>query len=213
MRFTKYAQSCAVIEGTSGGRVLIDPGNFAMDAVEFDDFGTVDAVVFTHRHADHLDDRAVAAAVGRGLPIYGNSDVQQMVGEMIGEMIDEAVIPVTAGQRFTAAGFDIVPYDMPHVVMVDGSAGPPNTGFVFDGRLLHPGDSMQVDGMRVDVLAVPIAGPSISFRDAYLAVGTTAARTAIPIHYDGFVADPRFFSKWCDIADIVILDPGDTAEL
>ena len=205
MQFTKYAQSCAIVESSNGGRVLIDPGSFAMDAVEFDDFGTVDALLFTHRHADHLDDRAVAAAGDRGLPIYGNADVAQA--------IDAEVTTVTAGQPFKAAGFEIVPHDMPHVVMVDGSPGPPNTGFVFDGRLLHPGDSLQVAGMRVDALAVPIAGPSVSFRDAYRAVEATAAASAIPIHYDGFVADPRFFAKWCDITAVVVLDRGETVEL
>ena len=204
MRFTKYAQSCAILEGTNG-RVLIDPGNFAMDAVAFDDFGTVDAVLFTHRHPDHLDDRAVAAAMDRGLPIYGNADVRDVIGD--------AVTVVTGGQKFEAAGFDIVPYDMPHVVMVNGTAGPSNTGFVFDGRLLHPGDSMQVDGMRVDVLAVPIAGPSNSLHAAYVAVETIAAASAIPIHYDGFVADPGRFAEWCDIASVVVLDHGETAEL
>jgi L-ascorbate metabolism protein UlaG (beta-lactamase superfamily) len=205
MRFTKYAQSCAIIEGDGGGRVLIDPGNVAMDGVTFDDLGTVDAVLFTHRHADHLDDRAVTAAIDRGLAIYGNADIADVVGD--------AVTLVTAGQQFQAAGFDIVPHDMPHVVMIDGSAGPPNTGFMFDGRLLHPGDSMQVDGMRVDVLAVPIAGPSISLHDAHVAVETAAAATAIPIHYDVFIADPHRFANWCDIADVVVLDHGETAEL
>lgn len=205
MRFTKYAQSCAIIEGGSGGRLLIDPGNFAMDAVGFDDFGTVDAVVFTHRHADHLDDRAVAATVERDLPVYGNADVRDVIGD--------AVTVVTAGQPFTAAGFDIVPHDMPHVVMIDGSAGPPNTGFVFDGRLLHPGDSLQVDGMRIDALAVPIAGPSISLHHAYVAVETAAPATAIPIHYDGFTADPRRFANSCDITKVVVLDHGESVEL
>ena len=205
MRFTKYGQSCAIVEGAAGGRALIDPGNVALDATAFDDFGTVDAVLFTHRHADHLDPRAVDAARERGLPIYGNADVAEVIGE--------GVTTIAGGQRFEAAGFDVVAHDMPHVVMVNGAPGPPNTGFVFDGRLLHPGDSLQVDGMRIDLLAVPIAGPSISFHDAYTAVQTTGAKRVLPMHHDTFIADPRFFARWCDLAEVVVLDRGETADL
>lgn len=207
MRFTKYPQSCAVIEG-SDGRVLVDPGNFAMDAGGFDVFGSIDAVLFTHRHPDHLDDRALDAIADRDIAVYGNADVADRIGDRVGK-----VAVVTAGQPFTAAGFTIEPHDMPHVVMVDGSAGPPNTGFVFDGRLLHPGDSLHVDRLRIDAFALPIAGPSVSFRDAYVAAEATGTRTAIPIHYDGFIADPKMFAHYCTITDVVILAPGETADI
>lgn len=205
MRVTKYPQSCVVIEGADG-RVLIDPGDVTMDAYGLDDFGTVDAVLFTHRHADHFDPRAVDAIVERGVPIYANADVCGLIDHA-------APTAVSGGQAFQAAGFDIVAHDMPHVTMVNGAAGPPNTGFVFDGRLLHPGDSMQVDGLRVDALAVPIVGPSVSFRDAYVAVETTGCTVAIPIHYDKFLANPRQFAHFCDIAAVVVLDNGASTEV
>lgn len=205
MRITKFPQSCMVLEASDGGRVLIDPGDVAMDAHTFDDFGPIDAVLFTHRHADHFDPRAVDAILERGLPVYANADVC--------ELIADHPTTVTDGQAFKAAGFEIVPHDMPHVTMVNGSAGPPNTGFVFDGRLLHPGDSMQVDGIRVDALAVPITGPSVSFRDAYVAVETAGSSTAIPIHYDKFLADPQLFAHFCDITSVVVLGHGESADV
>ena len=205
MRLTKYPQSCVVVENDDGGRLLIDPGNVAMDAHGFDDFGTVDAVLFTHVHADHFDPRAVAAILDRELPIHANADVCAQ--------IDGPATTVDAGRTFPAAGFDVVAHDMPHVQMVDGSAGPPNTGYVLDGRLLHPGDSLDVDGVAVDAVAVPIAGPSISFRGSYVVVERTGASTAVPIHYDTFLADPRLFRKYCDIASVVVLGDGESADL
>lgn len=204
MRITKYPQSCMVIEG-SDGRVLIDPGDVAMDAYRFDDFGLIDAVLFTHRHLDHFDPRAIDAIAERELPVYANADVCGL--------IDGPATAVTDGQAFKAAGFEVVPRDMPHVIMVDGSAGPPNTGFVFDGRLLHPGDSMQVNGIRVDALAVPITGPSVSFRDAYVAVESTGSSTAIPIHYDKFLANPQLFKHFCDLASVIVLGHGESVDL
>jgi L-ascorbate metabolism protein UlaG (beta-lactamase superfamily) len=205
MRLTKYPQSCVLIEHDDGGRLLIDPGNVAMDAHTFDDFGAVDAVLFTHVHPDHFDPRAVAAILDRGLPIHANADV---CGR-----IEGPATTVGAGHRFTAAGVDVVAHDMPHVVMVDGSAGPPNTGFVLDGRLLHPGDSLRVDGLAVDAIAVPIVGPSVSFRDSYVAVEQTGASTAVPIHYDTFLADPQQFRRFCDIASVVVLGDGESADV
>jgi L-ascorbate metabolism protein UlaG (beta-lactamase superfamily) len=205
MRLTKYPQSCVVIEGADG-RVLIDPGDVAMDAYRFDDFGTIDAVLFTHRHVDHFDPRAVDAIADRDVPVYANADVCGLID-------DAETTTVVDGKAFRAAGFDILPVDLPHVTMVNGSAGPPNTGFVFDDRLLHPGDSMHVDGIRVDALAVPIAGPSVSFRDAYVAVESTGSAVVIPIHYDKFLANPRQFAHFCDIASVIVLDHGESANL
>lgn len=202
MRVTKYPQSCLVVEHADGGRLLIDPGNVAMDAVSFDAFGAIDAVLFSHRHADHFDARAVAAILERGLPIYANADV---CGQ-----IDGTATTITGGQSFTAAGIGIVAHDMPHVEMVDGSAGPPNTGFVLDGRLLHPGDAVDVGGLRVATVAVPIAGPSVSFRRSYAMIEAAQAGVAVPIHYDVFLADPHQFARFCDIADVVVLDSGET---
>jgi L-ascorbate metabolism protein UlaG (beta-lactamase superfamily) len=205
VRLTKYPQSCILIEHDDGGRLLIDPGNVAMDAMAFDAFGAVDAVLFTHRHADHCDERAVAAIAERGVPVHANADV---CGQ-----IDTPATEVTGGQTFAAAGFEIKALDLPHVQMVDGSDGPPNTGFVLDGRLLHPGDAVQAGGAQVDVLAVPIAGPSVSFRASYVMVEQTAARTVIPIHYDVFLADPELFARFCDIANVVVLDHGESTTL
>ena len=202
MRVTKYPQSCLVVEHPDGGRLLIDPGNVAMDAVAFDDFGAIDAVLFSHRHADHFDPRAVETILERELPIYANADV---CGQ-----IDGPATPISDGQSFTAAGIGIVAHDMPHVEMVDGSAGPPNTGYVLDGRLLHPGDAVDVGALQVATVAVPIAGPSISFRRSYMMIEATRATVAVPIHYDVFLADPHQFSRFCDIADVVVLDSGET---
>lgn len=205
MRITKYPQSCIVLDN-GDGRILVDAGNLALDAFSLDDFGTLDAVLYTHRHADHFDQRHIEEIAERGITIHGNADVLELVGA------DDAV-EVRDGQAFEAAGFEVVPHDLPHVELVDGSPGPPNTGYVFDGTLFHPGDGMAVDGVDVDVLAVPIVGPSISFRDAYRFLQQVGATRAVPIHYDMFLADPELFQRFCDIAEVIVLEHGESAEL
>lgn len=205
MKVTKYPQSCLVVEKDDGGRLLIDPGGPAVEAHSLADFGPLDAVLYTHRHADHLDERLLEPLREAGLRLIGNADVAGLIGE--------GAETVTDGQHLKVAGFDVVARDLPHVVMVDGAPGPPNTGFLLDGRFFHPGDGIRLDGLRVDTLAVPIAGPSISFRDAYLFVEQVGAARAVPIHYDVFIADPALFATRCDIADVVVLQPGESAQL
>jgi L-ascorbate metabolism protein UlaG (beta-lactamase superfamily) len=206
MKVTKYPQSCLVIEKADGGRLLVDPGNFAIDAHPIEDFGPVDAVLYTHRHPDHCDERGLEALLDRGVVAYGNADVRDLLGS-------QRVTEVRDGEPLAIAGFDVLPRDLPHVEMIDGSPGPPNTGFVVDGALFHPGDGIALDGLRVDALALPIAGPSISFRDAYRFVEQCGAKRAVPVHYDMFIADPHLFASRCDIADVVVLGPGESTEL
>lgn len=204
MKVTKYGQSCMLLEKGSA-RLLIDPGTIAMDSHSLDDFGDVQAVLYTHRHADHLDERQVEALLNRGATLYGNADVCSVIGDAANEVCD--------GADFEIADFRVLPRDLPHFPMVDGSAGPPNTGFIVDGRLFHPGDGISIDGVKVDVLAVPIAGPSTSFRDAYVFTQQVGAETVVPIHYEFFVADPGMFATYCDVAKVVVLERGESAEV
>lgn len=203
MRLTKYLQSCVILE-KDGSRVAVDPGSQTMERHSIAELGRLDAVLYTHRHSDHFDERSVDALLGAGVELYGNADVCTLVPGMT---------VLRDGEVLDVAGFRVEPRDLPHVPMVNGDAGPPNTGFLFDGQLFHPGDGMEVDALRARLLALPIAGPSISFRDAYAFAERTGAAVVVPIHHDVFIADPRLFARYCDIAEVVVLAPGESAEL
>lgn len=206
MRVTKYPQSCLLVEDLGGGRLLIDPGTPVTRDRSLDDLGQIDAVLYTHRHADHFDPAWTEPLLERGVPIFANADTCSLI-EVGG------ATTVEGGETFVAAGLEVIAHDIPHVPMVDGSDGPPNLGFDVGGRLLHSGDGVAVTGLAAEILAAPIAGPSISNRDAYVMIAETGARTTIPVHYDVFLADPRLFAGFCDHTEVVVLADGESTEL
>jgi L-ascorbate metabolism protein UlaG (beta-lactamase superfamily) len=200
---TKYLQSCLVLD-KDGSRIAVDPGFQTLERHSIAELGRLDAVLYTHRHHDHFDERSVDALRAAGVELYGNADVCTLVPGMT-ELRD--------GEAREVAGFRVEPRDLPHVPMVNGEAGPPNTGLLFDEQLFHPGDGMDIDALTARLLALPIAGPSISFRDAYAFARRTGAAVVVPMHYDFFVADPHQFARYCDVADVVVLAPGESAQL
>lgn len=206
MRVTKYPQSCLVIEATNGARLLIDAGFHVVAGRALDDLGTINAALYTHQHPDHFEPTWVSELLDRGVPVYANADTAAKVE-------DGGVTEVAGGQTFAAAEVEVTAFDLPHMELVDGRPGPPNLGFLFDGTLLHPGDAKDLSGLRAEALATPIAGPSLSSRDAFSMVEDTGARIAIPMHYDHFLADPHLFAKQCPIAQVVVLEEGASTEI
>jgi L-ascorbate metabolism protein UlaG (beta-lactamase superfamily) len=205
VKVTKYPQSCLVVEADNGARLLLDPGLHVVGRRQLDELGSIDAVLYTHEHPDHFDERWVGPLLDRGVPLHTNAEVCAMIGD--------GATTVAGGTTFEAAGVPVAAYDLPHMPLVDGRPGPPNLGYLVDGRLLHPGDATDLGGLTAEVLATPIAGPSCSVRDAYVMVERAGARVALPIHYDNFLEDPALFAVNCDLAEVMVLDEGETIEL
>lgn len=205
MRVTKYPQSCLVVE-VAGTRLAVDPGTLVTARHDVAELGRLDAVLYTHRHHDHLDVEVVDRLLAQDVTLYGNADVVELLGAARCTLVED-------GRPFTVGGVGVVPRDLPHVVMVDGAPGPPNTGFVVADTLFHPGDGIELAGLAVPAAAIPIAGPSISFRDAYRFVRQLGADHVIPIHYDVFLADPDHFARVCDLAEVHVLTDAGTIEL
>jgi L-ascorbate metabolism protein UlaG (beta-lactamase superfamily) len=204
MRITKYPQSCVLVE-TADARLLVDPGSFAANVHPPETFGMLDAVLYTHRHHDHLDSRLLEPLAEQGVRLVANADTATLLG-------DHEVTVLADGDTTTIAGVRIRAHELTHCPMIDGSPGPPNLGYVIDDRLLHPGDGIEVPG-PVDGVAVPVSGPSISFGDAYRMVREAGASQAVPIHYDGYVVDPERFAQVCDLAEVHVLGDGESVEL
>lgn len=187
MKITKYPQSCLLLE-KDGSRILIDPGNFVASKYVAEDFLPLDGVLVTHEHPDHADIGLLGALADAGLTIVTNESTASVLGDMSTQVVQD-------GEEMEMGGFNVKVHELPHCLMVDGSKGPQNTGFIFDGKFFHPGDGVYTTGVKVGAAAVPIAGPDVSPHDAYVFIESVEAKLVIPVHYDYFIADPEFFMQ------------------
>lgn len=181
MRITRFGQSAMLLED-AGARLLIDPGSLCEPAVF--ELSGLDAVLFTHEHADHCDPARVAGllAANPAALVYAPAAVL----ELIGLAEDARGRPVAAGQTFTVGAFSIEPVGELHQVILPEIERSANSGFVVTDaagtRLFHPGDSYETIPERIDVLAVPMLGPWSSLQETVEFVRAVAPTQIFAIH-------------------------------
>ncbi|SCF02352.1 L-ascorbate metabolism protein UlaG, beta-lactamase superfamily [Micromonospora coriariae] len=191
MHLIKYGHACVRLEADD--RVLvIDPGTFS----EAEALDGVDEVLVTHEHPDHLDIAKLVAASQRNsaFRVYLPSAAIESAPELGG-----AAVAVDAGQRFTAAGFTVDVVGGAHAEIYDGLPGCANVGFVVDGTVYHPGDSLFVPPSPVATLLVPAAAPWLKLCEALDFVRAVRPKRAFPIH-DATLNElgQEYFDGWLD---------------
>jgi L-ascorbate metabolism protein UlaG (beta-lactamase superfamily) len=157
MLLTKLGHACVRLE-KDGVRLVIDPGIWAGP----DPLDGAAAVLITHEHADHVDDATVRAAMGTdaGLQLWASEAAAEKFAEFGGR-----VHAVRHGDALQISGFDVHVYGAEHARVDRAIAVVPNTGFLVDGAVFHPGDSFTVPEDPVAVLLVPVSGPWLKFSD------------------------------------------------
>lgn len=206
MNITRYIQSCLLIE-EDGTRILIDPSG--QEKESSDKFGQLNAVLYTHEHADHFDPGLAKQFLDKNIPVYANASTAKQ--------IDGNPNVVEDGIEFSVGSIKIKAIELPHCLMPDGSEGPQNTGYLINNRFLDPGDSTELEGLQVENLALPITGPDISMKDAFLFAKQLDAQNVIPVHYDVIGANPDVYAAFAGRIGFgfkfYILSPGESAEL
>ena len=179
MKITKYGHACLLVE-EAGVRVLIDPGEYS---VLPDSLSDVALILITHEHEDHYQLGTIEQVLKRsqGGQIITNSAVGK---KLLAAGVDHQVIE--GGQSITVHGLTIEGEGELHAVLHDEWPRCANTGYRIGGRLFHPGDSLELPTLPVEILALPVAGPWM-----YVGMGIDYARAvapkvAFPIH-DGML--------------------------
>jgi L-ascorbate metabolism protein UlaG (beta-lactamase superfamily) len=198
VKITKYTHACVRLEHE--GRVLvIDPGVWSEPRA----LVGADAVLVTHEHADHVD---VLRLRGLGAPVYAPA----------GARIDRLdFTPVDKDEEFVAAGFTVTPVGGRHATIYDGQPDCANLGYLVDGVLYHPGDSLHVPAQPVETLLVPAQGSWLKLCEAIDFVRAVRPERVFAIHDAqlndrGLAAANGWFAETLD-TDYGWLAPGEAA--
>ncbi|MGH7619425.1 MAG: MBL fold metallo-hydrolase [Gemmatimonadaceae bacterium] len=121
----------AVVESSSGTRILLDtPPELRLQLIAAG-IDRVDAVVYTHGHADHthgIDDlRTMTVRRAAALPVYGSAETLAALATRFRYIFDDDIKaapgtykpegkahPVESGTRFTIGDVDVMPTRVPH---------------------------------------------------------------------------------------------------
>lgn len=179
MHITKIGHSCLLIE-KEGTRIMVDPGAFS-DASGY--MEGIDAILITHKHKDHFDIEQIRQAAER------NPDVRILTNADVGAELEKeglAYEKASVGEETDVNGISVKSIEAPHEHIYEGIELPENTGYLIDGRLYHPGDSLSVPSEDIEILATPAAAPWGRISDFIDFMKNIRAQKTFPIH-DGFL--------------------------
>jgi L-ascorbate metabolism protein UlaG (beta-lactamase superfamily) len=204
LKLTKYGHCCLLIENGSD-RILVDPGTFSSG---WDGLTALTAVLITHQHPDHLDQARLPGLLAL------NSDVQlfadpgsvealrtgagiSATAVHAGDTLDLATPVEVLGERHA-----VIHAELPEI---------PNRRYLIAGRLLVPGDSLEVPTEAVEILAVPVGAPWMALKEAVEFVRGVDPSTLIPIHEKVLATTTTVYSllqklkpadtEWLDLDD------------
>lgn len=209
MKLTKYGHSCLLVE-QGADRILIDPGTFSHG---WESLTGLTAVLITHQHPDHVDTARLPGLLAL------NSDVQLFADPgSVGALAEVGVTatPVEPGDTLDLAT-PVEVFGEKHAVIHRDLPTIANRGYLIDGRLYVPGDSLQVPAPPVEILALPVAAPWMAVKEAVEFVRAVDPTVVIPIHEKVLAATGTVYgvlknlkpvdTQWLD------LDDGNTVEV
>lgn len=209
MQLTKLGHSCVRLE-KGGATLVIDPGMWS----EPDALSGANAVLVTHEHGDHLNPDEIRAALTAdgSLELWSTEPVVAQFAEFGGR-----VHPVSAGDAFSAAGFDVVVSGGQHAQIVSQIPVIPNVGFAVDDKVFHPGDSFTLPGRPVEALLVPVSAPWLKFSEVAEYIAAAGAKRGFAIH-DAVLSEfgvglVSNLLKLVSAGQVTRVEPGTSVEL
>ncbi|WP_299676239.1 MBL fold metallo-hydrolase [uncultured Dokdonia sp.] len=191
MKITKYSQFTYTVENKQGKKLLIDPGKYNYENnFTTKDFGHIDLMIITHKHADHHDINAEGEIVKNSTPIvYTNTEIGEKdfakergyriakVGDVINELGFK--ITLTFTDHFAKGEF-VINFGM--FIECDGKS----FYHTSDTRFLEQNmyDYELVKNPNVLTLPISNRGVVMGIEDAIVFTSQIVPEIVIPAHYD-----------------------------
>jgi L-ascorbate metabolism protein UlaG (beta-lactamase superfamily) len=212
MRLTKLEHACVRLE-KDGAVLVLDPGVWTGPEV----LERAGAVLITHEHFDHLNADVLRAelAANPALQVWANASVVGQFAEFTGR-----VHAISQGDTFVAEGFDVAVYGEEHALLHRDIPLVPNTGFMIDGEVFHPGDALTIPEDPVATLLVPVNAPWLKLSEMIDYARAVDPQRGYAIH-DGLLNDRGLgvLGNWLTLATgpgggaVTRLAPGTVIDL
>ncbi|MEP7002227.1 MAG: MBL fold metallo-hydrolase [bacterium] len=152
----------AAVETDEGHVILIDtPPELRLQLVQAD-IDHVDAVLFTHDHADHthgIDDlRAISARRDVHLPMYGSAETLRSIEQKFNYIFDDSIKPLPGTSKPQGRAIIVAPRETLDIAGIDVTAvpvphGPVATVFAYRiGPLAYVTDAKSVPDSALQLL-------------------------------------------------------------
>lgn len=169
MKVTKFVHSCLLVE-EKDSKILVDPGvySYASKALEIDKVGSIDKILITHEHPDHLY-----------LPFLKEIVVKNPQAKIVSNA-SVGTLLAKEGLRLTEPDESAQMHFFAHEKVFGGNP-PANVLFQIFNKLTHPGDSLHFE-LKTPVLALPVQAPWGSLTEAVNKAAELRPEVIVPIH-------------------------------
>lgn len=183
MKIKKLGHCCLLINDNEK-TLLTDPGAYSTTQ---NNVVGIDVVLITHEHADHLHTESLKQVLQNNpnAIIASNTSVAKLL-----ESENISVEIIEEGCEKVISGFKLQGFGTTHADIFDTVNPVQNTGYFINDRLFYPGDALTNPGRPIDILALPIAGPWLTIRQALEYAILLKPKTIFPVH-DGMLVDGR----------------------
>jgi L-ascorbate metabolism protein UlaG (beta-lactamase superfamily) len=174
MKIKKLGHCCLVID-INGTRILTDPGSFSTGQ---DEEKNISAVLITHEHQDHLHIDSIKAI------LKNNPDVIIITNTAVGKILESEGIKYTKVENeesYNLNGIKINGFGTIHAEIYGDYGRVQNTGYTVN-EFCIPGDAFEMPHEKVEILALPVAGPWMRVKDAIDYAKALKPRVVFPVH-------------------------------
>jgi len=159
-----------------GVRVLIDPGSYSSSQNNVEN---VHVILVTHKHQDHLHIESIETILKNNpkARVITNKSVGKLLTEkrINFEILEEGKFTMEASVGIEACGHN-------HAVIYSSLPAVENTGFFLTGGFYFPGDSFNTPEKKVEILALPVAGPWMKLSEAIDFAKELKPKICFPVH-------------------------------